>query len=107
MDPYLSECPWCAAGLPHPARTVLTVRGSRMRHGGQYHAGDLTIGTDKWVRVRCDHCGLEAMTPAESVDDLDAARHHDGVYRTACQACTESIIRTGHARTTRRRRRHG
>lgn len=111
MDPSSLPCPFCANGLPHPPSLVPapTVRGSVMRHGGaaiETETG-LVISSDNWVRVRCMHCGEEAMTPQEAVGDIEAWRLEDGTYAASCRRCILGLIDGGHVPRQRRRGHRG
>lgn len=108
MDPASSECPYCAAGLPHPnGRALLTVRGSVMRRGGVYTdpGTGIELGTNEWVRVRCDGCGVESMTPIECLEDIGVEQLGDGTHTSHCMACMRAALFGQHR--PRRRRRHG
>lgn len=94
-------------------RPAPTVAGSAMRHGGaaiELNTG-IVISSDNWVRVRCMHCGAEAMTPQEATVDLEAWRLKDGSYAASCRRCLWRMVTGDHTFRSRRRsqrgRRHG
>lgn len=80
-----------------------------MRRGGVYTDPDtgISLGTDEWVRVRCEGCGIEAMTPIECLDDIGAAQAPDGAYWSRCAPCMVATLSGEGYHRPRRRRRHG
>lgn len=85
---------------------VPAVRGSRMRRGGVFTDPQtgLTLGTDHWLKVRCNFCGSEAMTPVELVPPF-ALPNPDGSVVSHCGACAADMEAGRHPGETRRRHR--